>query len=70
MALLGSQTRTGRVELLGYDAEELGLVLRPVAVGGSDVHHLQRSKERTADRDRWWSGGVRVRNLGLRGLKL
>lgn len=41
MALLGSQTRSRRVKLLGDDAQKLGLVLRSVAVRRADVHHLE-----------------------------
>ena len=29
------------MELLGYDTQELGLVLGPVAVGRADVDHLE-----------------------------
>lgn len=40
VALLGTQTRSSGVKLLGYDTQELGLVLSSVAVRGADVHHL------------------------------
>lgn len=37
------------MELLGNDAQELGLVLRSVAVRRTDVHHL----EKDADAERY-----------------
>lgn len=40
VALLRAEAGSGRVELLGDHAQELGLVLRAVAVRRADVHHL------------------------------
>lgn len=52
MALLGAQAGSSSVKLLGYDTQELSLVLSPVAVGGADVHHLEGWRGTHGDRDR------------------
>lgn len=41
VALLWAQTGSSSVKLLGYDAQELSLVLGSVAVRRADVHHLE-----------------------------
>lgn len=45
VALLSTQSRSRSVELLGYDTQELGLVLCSVAVRRADVHHLERDRD-------------------------
>lgn len=43
MALLGAQTRSWSVKLLGYNTQKLSLVLCSVAVRRTNVHHLEKS---------------------------
>lgn len=68
VTLLCSQPRSGRVELLWYDAQEFSLILCSIAVRRADVHHLERKRRRCrekyrAERDRdkdtqWVSWGL------------
>lgn len=50
VALLCTQSRSWRVKLLGYDTQELRLVLCAVAVRRADVHHLAKRETRDAGR--------------------
>lgn len=68
VTLLCSQPRSGRVELLWYDAQEFSLILCSIAVRRADVYHLERKRRRCrekyrAERDRdkdtqWVSWGT------------
>lgn len=51
VALLGAQTRSSGVKLLGNDAQELSLVLGSVAVRRADVHHLEEERHTCVQRE-------------------
>lgn len=51
VALLGTQTRSSGVKLLGNDAQELSLVLGSVAVRGAYVHHLEEERHACVERN-------------------
>lgn len=64
VALLGAQTRSSGVKLLGNDAQELGLVLGSVAVRRADVHHLEEERHTCVRRETQKRGGQRQRECG------
>lgn len=64
VALLGAQTRSSGVKLLGNHAQELSLVLGSVAVRRADVDHLEEERHTCVRRGIQKREGQRQRECG------